>query len=248
MRRIQRAPLSAADVLSLAKRQRKADNKRTASQLDVTATWRAARRTSLLRRVHATLCAMAGARERCMYCLDSHGTDIEHYWPKTPFPGVMFRWENLLLCCTECGRIKGNRFPLDANGAPELIDPTVDDPWRHLDFDPQTGIVTAAFDAASMTRDRRGEQTAELLGLERREALQVGYRRTWRRLAAKVEACLRAPQVVAANLVADLDSDDEHGLLPWCFSARGASVEPFAKLRALHPGVFASCAKLVGAP
>ncbi len=155
---------------------------------------------------------------------------------------------NLLLCCAECGRFKGNRFPLDANGAPELIDPTVDDPWQHLDFDPQTGIVTAAFEVATMTRDRRGEQTVELLGLERREALQVGHRRTWKRLAAKIEIALGSARITPDALVADLALDDEHGLLPWCFSARGASVKPFSDLLAGHPGAFADCANLVGAP
>lgn len=248
MRRIQRASLPPADVLSLAKRQRKADGQRAAGQLAVTPIWRAARKTTLLRRIHRTLCSMAGARERCMYCLDSHGTDIEHYWPKAPYPGRMFRWENLLLCCAECGRFKGDRFPLDANGAPELLDPTVDDPWRHLDFDPQTGIVTAAFDAASMTMDRRGEKTAELLGLERREALQVGHRRTWKRLAHKLEVALDAAPISPGALVADLELDDEHGLLAWCFSPRGGRVRPFADLLARDPSAFAECAKLVGAP
>ncbi len=94
MRRIPRAPLPDADVLSLAKRQRKVDGMQAAGQLDVlavTATWRAARQTKLLRRVHATLCAMAGERERCMYCLDSHGTDIEHFWPKACYASRLFR-------------------------------------------------------------------------------------------------------------------------------------------------------------
>ena len=248
MCRIQRASLPPADVLSLAKRQRKADGQHAAGQLDVNATWRSSRKTRLLRRIHRTLCSMAGARERCMYCLDSHGTDIEHFWPKAPYPGRMFHWENLLLCCAECGRFKGDRFPLAANGTPLLLDPTVDDPWRHLDFDPLTGIVTAAFDAASMARDRRGEETAELLGLERREALQVGHRRTWKRLANRVAAILQSGNPTAAALLTDLEADDEHGLLPWCFSARGASVQPFADLVAQHPAVFAECARLVKAP
>lgn len=248
MRRIQRAPLPPADVLSLAKRQRKADGQRAAGQLAVTPTWRAARKTKLLRRIHGTLCSMAGARERCMYCLDSHGTDIEHFWPKAPYPGRMFRWENLLLCCAECGRIKGTKFPLDANGAPMLLDPTVDEPWRHLDFDPQTGIVTAAFDVGSAALDPRGKETVELLGLEQREALQVGQRRTWNRLASRLEVALRSASIKPHVLVADLQLDDEHGLLPWCFSARGGRVKPFADLLARDPSVFAVCAKLVGVP
>lgn len=41
----------------------------------------------------------------------------------------MFKWRNLLLCCSECGRLKGNRFPLQGK-KPLLIDPTKEQPWR----------------------------------------------------------------------------------------------------------------------
>ena len=123
-----------------------------------------------MRSVLETLRRMTGERERWMYCLDSHGSDIEHFWPKTPYPERMFRWVNLLLCCTECGRLKGNRFPLE-RGEPMLIDPTVEDPWHFLDFEPRTGLITVRFDADSGSYSRKGEVTVEMLRLDRREAL-----------------------------------------------------------------------------
>jgi hypothetical protein len=101
-------------------------------EFDAAAEWKNARRTQPLQAVHATLKRMMGERERCMYCRDSHGTDIDRFWPKTPYPERMFVWLNLLLCCAGCRRIKGDRFPV-AGDQPLLVDPTAEDPWRHLE-------------------------------------------------------------------------------------------------------------------
>ena len=68
-----------------------------------------------------------------------------------------------------------------------LIDPTAEEPWQYLDFDPTTGNVVARFDLDSDNWSPKGQGTVELLQLDRREALSVGYRRTYRRLAALVE-------------------------------------------------------------
>lgn len=113
MRRVIRTPLDAAVENDLNRRQAEADQKRLAGTLQPTNEWKAARQSQPLFSVLARLKTMMGERERCMYCLDSHGSDIEHFWPKTPYPGKMFCWPNLLLCCTECGRFKGEKFPLD---------------------------------------------------------------------------------------------------------------------------------------
>jgi hypothetical protein len=93
----------------------------------------------------------------------------------------MFVWLNLLLCCVECGRFKGDRFPL-ADGAPLLVDPTAEDPWDYLDFDPTTGNVVARFDTAANDWIAKGQATVGLLQLDRREAMAAGYRKTYRRL------------------------------------------------------------------
>jgi hypothetical protein len=63
---------------------------------------------------------------------------MEHFRPKSRYSDQMFRWPNLLLCRTECERLKGDRFPLQ-HGSPLLVDPTQEDPWQHIDFDPGTG-------------------------------------------------------------------------------------------------------------
>lgn len=240
MRRITRPPLPLATAKALAKRQAEADAKRAAGNLDIEHTWKSARQTKPLKTVHATLRDMAGRRERCMYCCDSHGTDIEHFWPKANHPDRMFHWPNFLLCCTECGRFKGNRFPL-LNGQPALVDPSADDPWNFLDFDPATGVIVARFDLATNAESAKGAETVRLLQLDRREALNDGYLKTWRRLAATVDAALQQPQPDAEALATALDQADDHGLLGWCFVGTGRNVKPFTTLRTQHPDIWDAC-------
>ncbi len=128
----------------------------TAGLTNVEKAWKNARRTPALGAVFRTLQSMAGVRERCMYCVDSHGSDIEHFWPKAVCAHRAFEWPNMFLCCTECGRLKGDRLPLLPGGQPALVDPSAEDPWEHLDFDPDTGNVTARYDTRTAS-PRPGE-------------------------------------------------------------------------------------------
>jgi len=243
MRRFTRPDLSQKTVAALARKQARADIKHAAGTLDVDTTWNAARKTIPLQTVLTALKDMTGQRERCMYCGDSHGTDIEHFWPKGIgfFPERMFLWSNLLLCCTDCGRIKGIDFPLQ-NGVPMLVDPTAEDPWVILDFDPATGNIVSRFDPAVNDWDAKGEATVEVLELDRREALASGYLKTYRRLQDVVSSVLEGPAPGAADLICRLIEDDDHGLLGWCFRGAGQNESPFRELRVSHPGVWIQCA------
>jgi uncharacterized protein (TIGR02646 family) len=109
MKRIKRAALPAVAERFLARRRERAVEKHVNATLDTTADWKSARQSTSMGTVLSTLHAMVGQRQRCMYCLDAHGSDIEHFRPKAVYPKHLYRWENLLLCCTHCGRIKGNR-------------------------------------------------------------------------------------------------------------------------------------------
>ncbi|MBL8896432.1 MAG: hypothetical protein JNM84_02335 [Planctomycetes bacterium] len=228
--------------------QREANAAQISGSKQVGAFWQRHRKKAAFSAVLEVLGAMAGDRQRCMYCLDSHGTDIEHFWPKTPYPAKLFEWENLLLGCTECGRLKGSKFPLDATGNPLLLDPTADDPWEHLDFDPRTGIISARFDRSLDDYCPRGKETTSILQLDRREALAIGHKKTYRRLAQIVEEFLTQTQHDAQALLSSLREADEHGLLPWCFCPRGGEEAPFAALREKLPEVFALCAAELKAP
>jgi len=241
MRRIKRLRLSAQFAKKLLAEQTNANTKQVVGTLNVEAEWKRARRNQPLKAAVAALKLMAGPRERCMYCGDSHGTDIEHYWPKAPYPARMFRWTNMLLGCTDCGRIKGSRFPLDG-GTPLLVKPTIDDPWQFLDFDPTTGNLVPRFFAATDATTLKGEKTVEVLQLDRREALATGYQKTYVRICAEIEQVLANPAPNTIALIHKLTQTDEYGLLGWCFRGTGASMSPLTDLRARHPAVWTACA------
>jgi uncharacterized protein (TIGR02646 family) len=218
---------------------------RLTGQLNIDKLWKQSRQTKTIGATALGLLQSAmGQRERCMYCLDAHGTDIEHFWPKASYPGRAFKWNNWLLCCTECGRIKGNRFPLTPERRPLLVDPSAEEPWQHLDFEPDTGNLVPRFDRVSGQFSAKGEATVDVLQLARREALAAGYRRTYTRLTTAVEASLNDPQLDATNLMARLREADDHGLLPWCFRWAGQRLEPFSRLKERHPNAWPVCARL----
>jgi len=98
------------------------------------------RSMSLRAPLRETLGRMAPGLERCMYCGDNQGTDIDHHEPMSRNPLRTFDWLNHLLACSLCNsHCKGDRYPVDAEGAALLIDPTVDDPFEHMTLALRTG-------------------------------------------------------------------------------------------------------------
>lgn len=240
MRRVTRPALPKAAQTYLDKRQSSTHRDIGRGTLNIEREWRVARQTRAVGSVLHVLRQMMGPLERCMYCVDSHGCDIEHFRPKARYPTHAFQWPNLLLCCTECGRFKGVQFPTE-NGQPLLIDPTAEDPWQHLDFDPDTGDLTARFDLQANDWSRKGAKTVEVLRLDRREALGNVYKATFRRLCRIVQTWLAADAITVPELLAELREADLHGLLPWCFGPSGHAAAPFATLQQKAPAVWAAC-------
>lgn len=240
MRRVKRVAISQAAQTYLLQRQTSANNKLINGSLNVQQEWKAARQTMNMGMVLATLQSMMGVRQRCMYCLDSHGCDIEHFRPKSPYPKWMFKWNNLLLCCTECGRIKGKKFPMDGKH-PMLINPTKEEPWDHLDFDPITGNITARFDLQANDFYPKGKHTVKTLELDEREALAAGYVTTYQKLCAVINRYLNTPNQVTKDLIAELTHEDERGLLGWCFKGAGQNEALLLQFSTLHPVVWQSC-------
>ena len=243
MRHVIRIPLASSDLRALRKKQNDANSRVALGTLNVDAHWKYRRKTKPVLAAEKNLKIMAGKRERCMYCVDSHGTDIEHFWPKNAYSNSMYSWANMLWCCTECGRIKGNRFPLDTLNIPLLIDPTVEDPWDYIDFDPKTGILTARFDIVNNEYFAKGLKTVEILSLEAREALAEAYKKTYKRLQTSVAR--HVFQGNLARLPVELLEEDDHGLMGWCFKAAGMNELPFRDLRANHPAVWQQCLALI---
>lgn len=122
------------------------------------AAWRSAKPEK--KRIRSYLSRMAVGIQRCMYCGDNLGTDIDHFEPIAHSPGRTFDWFNHLLACAFCNsNAKRDAFPCDTAGQPLLIDPTYDDPGRHLALTLTTGQYRAL--------TPRGQHTIDVFGLNR---------------------------------------------------------------------------------
>ncbi|UEG55033.1 AAA family ATPase [Mucilaginibacter daejeonensis] len=106
-------------------------------------------------------------RPKQMKFSESFGNGPHYYW-------LAYEWENLYAVCPNCNSRKANKFPLEDEatrcriGAQGnelqlerylLLDPVVDDPGAHLNFE-LDGLVRGA--------SSRGDATIEILGLNRR--------------------------------------------------------------------------------
>lgn len=111
------------------------------------------------REIRSALRQMASGLERCMYCEDSAGSAIEHFWPKSTYPQRAFDWLNYLIICAVCNSNKSNRFPLDDSGRPLLLDPSDEDPLDHMALSPRTGTL--------LPLSFKGTLTIEIIGLDR---------------------------------------------------------------------------------
>lgn len=139
--------------------------------------------------VRSTLRTVAGGLERCAYCDDSLGHQIEHFRPKSAYPGQVFAWPNLLLACGCCNNNKGKRFailvgeqlieiagaqPLAAppeEGADAVINPRYEDPLEHLELDLAGTFYFVPRDQGEGPSARRARYTIQLLGLNARDGL-----------------------------------------------------------------------------
>ncbi len=164
------------------KAEREKDDPKVAELIDKF--WKGRRSTIALRAVERALCAMASGLERCMYCEDSHGCDVEHGYPKVPFPERAFLWPNLAWVCGPCNRQKNDAFD------EEILDPTGEDPLDHLVFSPATGRYTP--------RDDSPKGTATLRVL-RRFASEPTLSRGRQNALTKLRMFLREYDTRAAN-------------------------------------------------
>ncbi|MFD3583281.1 HNH endonuclease [Streptomyces sp. NPDC058683] len=117
--------------------------------------------------LRAGLAEMAPGHERCMYCGDSQGTDIDHFEPKSLAPLRTFDWLNHVLACSFCNsNQKRNRFPVADDGGPLLVDPTAEDPLDHIRLVLPLGTYRGLTD--------RGRACIEVFGLNARAVLVKG--------------------------------------------------------------------------
>jgi uncharacterized protein (TIGR02646 family) len=233
MRKIDRHPLENKELNYLRKRQIDANIKFVNDELIEDSHWSISIQAAPMRKIRAVLRQMAGALESCMYCSHSHGSDIDHFWPKGQYYVKMYDWLNYLLCCTECGRIKGVKFPLDSSGNPRLINPSVLDPWEHLDFDPSTGNITSRYIISSSTFSLLGDETVKALELDKREALSKAYQLAYSRIVDCIREYLGSPkgEEDRTKFSHTLRIIEDKGLLGWTRTTSTLKMQPFQDLR-----------------
>ncbi|WP_239646164.1 HNH endonuclease family protein [Nocardiopsis valliformis] len=134
-------------------------------------------------RLRDQLGSMAAGVERCMYCGDSMGTDVDHFEPIFLAPFRTFEWLNHLLACSHCNsHEKRESFPRTEEGAPLLIDPTSEEPTEHL----LLVLSTGAYEALTT----KGESVIEIFGLNR-QSLVRGRRSAFVTSKAVLQTYLR---------------------------------------------------------
>lgn len=174
MRRLIRPTLDAASVATLAKMQT-AVNAAPVPKEKAATLWgsRGSKpRRAAFEDVRGKLEHMAGPTLRCAYCEDSRGTDIDHFRPKSTYPGFAFVWANYFLACSYCNsNEKRAQFPLDAARLPLLLDPVADDPFLHLVFVEKTGFLSGI--------TPQGAETEKVFRLNGRLELTLGRQTTW---------------------------------------------------------------------
>lgn len=137
--------------------------------------------------VRSTLDDMCFGVQRCGYCEDSVGNEIEHIRPKNLYPERTFVWENYLLACGGCNRAKGDSFSVldgggdlvnvarrrgapirrPAPGTPALIDPRREDPLAFLALEIEDTFLFLPREDLRGADKTRAEYTIDLLKLNR---------------------------------------------------------------------------------
>ena len=164
------------------------------------------------RSVREALTAMCSGAQRCVYCEDSIGDEVEHIEPKDLYPGKVFVWANYVYACGRCNGAKGRRFsvlnsgrlvdvtrphgapvvpPLD--GPPAFLNPRILDPLDYLHLDIETCWLVARDDVEHIDAER-AEFTIETLRLNRdvlidaRKTAYLAYRTALFEYAERTDA------------------------------------------------------------
>lgn len=144
-------------------------------------------RNTTFAKVRSRLVEMCSGAERCHYCEDSAGDQIEHFRPKDLYPEFVFAWNNFLLACGKCNRSKKNDFMvvvgqrlIDVTRRPGAavkppayvgdaapIDPRREDPLNYLFLDLVGTFVFLPIVGLDALDAERARYTIDLLALNR---------------------------------------------------------------------------------
>lgn len=196
-------------------------------------------RTRVYRPLKHILQQMALGLEQCMYCGADLGTDVDHFDPIARNPLRAFDWLNHLLACGPCNsNHKRDRFPIDADGQPLLINPTTEDPFEHLTLSLSTDVYHPLSDKGTATIDVCGLNRSQLMDGRRRARSVVAFcLRAW---AATDRAGRDARLAEAAQMIREQPFGDVCQAMLRQAAAPGAEVIfSDAKVAGLQPDMLA---------
>lgn len=146
---------------------------------------------------------------KCMYC-ESKVTaisfgDVEHIKPKSKYPKLEFKWENLGFVCSKCNSAKKDKF----NEMLPYINPYDEDPTDYL-------LALGAF-IQHQTQNERGKLTIADINLNRPELVEKRGEKL--KLIQKwIELYMVTPdriskEIVLEELLNECKEDKEYSLL-----------------------------------
>ena len=144
------------------------------------------------RKVRESLTRMCSGAQRCVYCEDSVGDEVEHIQPKDLYPCLVFVWANYVYACGRCNGGKSNKFAVISGdrvvdvtrsrggpvvppepGAPAFLNPRVEDPLGFLALDLEGTFMVLSRDDLPTIARKRTEFTIETLKLNRDVLLEA---------------------------------------------------------------------------
>ena len=147
---------------------------------------------AVFRAVRAKLVEMCSGAQRCGYCEDSVGDEVEHIKPKDLYPECVFTWQNYLLACGRCNGGKNNKFAVivgrqlvdvtrrrgaqirrPRRGDPGLINPRAEDPLAYLDLELKATFMFLPRQGLPTMDEQRAQYTIEVLKLNRDVLLEA---------------------------------------------------------------------------
>lgn len=188
--------------------------------------------------IRSRLVEMAGETRTCMFCDHNEPTDVEHFKPKSVFPGDTFRWENMLWICTTCNRLKGNFFPpVNCDGA-ELINPSLDSVWNYFLLD-EFGNLIMRWDSDANDFNSRAKSTCKYIQLDREEVQTRRMKRMkgLKSLAKQAVSDLRSGICTVEDInvrVSEWMAEPfQADVADYCLRGPGTSIPPFSEILGL---------------
>ena len=135
-------------------------------------------KTAAFDEIEERLKRMAPGDGQCMYCESGEASHIDHFRPRATYPDRTYEWSNYFWACSVCNsNYKRDRFPIDKDDQPLLINPMEEDPRDHLELSPTTGRYVGL--------TCKGTESIDVFGLGR-STLVGSRKRAWNTVQAHV--------------------------------------------------------------